>query len=150
MAWSRWKAISCFNRGTEGESLQPIMADPTGTHDSRPAAFMQYAHCMHDEGVPAWGHDGCKQPDEPKVMGYVIRTRRYRYIEWVRFNKSAPTGAMAQWDQVLGTELYDHTESDSVENGVEAANVVAQPAYKQAVEALSKQLRAGWRAAKGQ
>jgi hypothetical protein len=82
-------------------------------------------------------------------MGYAIRTRQFRYIEWVKFDKHAvPATAMPQWDQLLGTELYDHTKSDTVENVAEAANVVAEPQYQDDVKALSKQLRAGWRAAK--
>jgi hypothetical protein len=44
--------------------------------------------------------------------------------------------------------FYDHSKSDTVENIAEAANMVADPAYADAVKALSKQLRAGWRAAK--
>ena len=56
---------------TEGRSLAPIMKDPAGTHNARPAAFMQYATCMHDEMV--W-HDCCAEPKEPRVMGYAIRT----------------------------------------------------------------------------
>eukprot|EP00041_Stephanoeca_diplocostata_P025244 m.656893 g.656893 ORF g.656893 m.656893 type:complete len:80 (-) comp22708_c0_seq2:730-969(-) len=35
---------------TEGTSLKGVLADPAGTEDFSPAAFMQYAHCMHDEG----------------------------------------------------------------------------------------------------
>jgi hypothetical protein len=36
---------------------------------------------------------------EPLVMGYAMRTRRYRYIEWVPFN-STTTPPTAHWDQV--------------------------------------------------
>lgn len=61
---------------TEGSSLRPVMEDPNRSRDSfKDAAFMQYAHCMHDEMI--W-HDGCNDPSEPKVMGYAIRTRRWR------------------------------------------------------------------------
>lgn len=126
---------------TEGGSLQPVLADPIGTAEWRDAAFMQYAACMHDE-QQVW-HDACADPDEPRVMGYAMRTRRWRYIEWVRFNKTA---AAPVWSEVLGTELYDHTAADSVENAAEAANVVAEPSLAETVTALSKQLRAGWRA----
>lgn len=129
---------------TEGRSLVPIMANPAGTGQSRRAAFMQYAACMHDEAV--W-HDACASDDEPRVMGYAIRTRRWRYIEWVRFDK-ATTPPTPRWDDVLGTELYDHTEGDSVENAAEAANVVAQPALASVVAELSRQLRSGWRASR--
>ena len=48
--------------------------------------------------------------------------------------------------QVYGTELYDHTEEDSVENVAESRNVVVLHAGD-VVKKLSKQLHAGWRAA---
>ena len=43
---------------------------------------------MHDEPIPGhpW-HDGCANGTEPLVMGYALRTRRWRYIEWVGFEK---------------------------------------------------------------
>jgi iduronate 2-sulfatase len=127
---------------TEGRSLAPIMADPAGTTHSRRAAFMQYAACMHDDKV--W-HDACAADDEPRVMGYAIRTRRWRYVEWVGFEK-ATTPPTPRWDRVFGTELYDHTDGDSVENAAEATNVVAEPALASVVAGLSRQLRRGWRA----
>jgi len=127
----------------EGSSLRPVMANPSGMHDWRSAAFMQYAQCMHDEQV--W-HDACFGENQPEIMGYAIRTRRWRYIEWVRFNK---TTATPLWDQLLGTELYDHTEDDTVANIAESANVVAKPELSDIVTSLSRQLRAGWRASDG-
>ena len=132
---------------TEGHDLSPIMADPTGTKDVRKAAFMQYAACMHDEGVSlGFGHDGCDADDEPMVMGYAMRTRRWRYIEWVKFNKGDNSTAPApDWTEVVGTELYDHGIVDSVENVAESVNAVADPQFKATVAQLSKQLRAGWR-----
>jgi iduronate 2-sulfatase len=126
---------------TEGSSLKPMMVDPTGTADARPAAFMQYAYCMHDEGV--W-HDACNGPADPMVMGYAIRTRRWRYIEWVRFDKSTVPPTI-KWEQLLGTELYDHTAADTVANVAESVNVVAEPQLAAVVKQLSAQLHAGWR-----
>ena len=102
--------------------------------------FMQYAACMHDEGV--W-HDACSHPDAPHVMGYALRTRRWRYVEWVRFDKHQ---AAPLWDQgPVGTELYDHTENDTVANVAESVNVVARPENAAVVARLSRMLRAGWR-----
>ena len=97
---------------------------------------------MHDEGF--W-HDGCNDPAEPKVMGYAVRTRRWRYIEWVAFDKTT-TPPTIHWDVVMGTELYDHGEQDSVENAAESVNVVAVPANVAIVKQLSATLHAGWRA----
>lgn len=124
---------------TEGRSLREIMADPAGTTNLRTASFMQYASCMHDEGV--W-HDACAGVLEPNVMGYAVRTRRWRYVEWVRFNVSADP-PQPVWAEVLGTELYDHTEDDSVENMAEAVNVVARAENLAVVQNLSQLLRRG-------
>eukprot|EP00037_Helgoeca_nana_P013417 m.123492 g.123492 ORF g.123492 m.123492 type:complete len:522 (-) comp22016_c0_seq5:66-1631(-) len=126
----------------EGASLSPVLHNPNQTEDWKAAAFMQYAHCMHDEGF--W-HDGCSDPAEPKVMGYAIRTRRWRYIEWVGFNKTT-TPPTIHWDAVFGTELYDHTDDDTVANVAESANVVAVAANAATVKQLSGMLHRGWRA----
>merc|ERR1712070_1167180 len=88
---------------------------------------------------------GCASSDEPKIMGYALRTRRWRYIEWVRFNKSA---AVPIWSEVLGTELYDHTEDDTVENFAESVNVVGETKLAEIVKSLSHRLHAGWRGAR--
>jgi len=127
---------------TEGQSLAPLMADPAGTRETRAAVFMQYAYCMHDAPGGAW-HDQCDSDSEPHVMGYAMRTRRWRYVEWVRFNKTTlpPTPL---WDHLLGTELYDHSVADTVENVAESVNRVADPALQDKVAALSRQLHAGW------
>lgn len=117
------------------------MADPEGSVSSRPAAFMQYAYCMHDEGV--W-HDACKNRDDPHVMGYAIRTRRWRYVEWVKFDRAT---ASPVWTERLGSELYDHTEHDTVKNVAESVNVVLVPENQGVVDELRKQLHAGWRGA---
>ena len=134
---------------TEGQSLVPILADPDGpAARARTAAFMQYAACMHDDGI--W-HDGCAADSEPRVMGYAIRTRRWRYVEWVHFEKGNATAPPTpRWDlPQLGSELYDHGADDpgiAVNNAAEAVNVVADPALASTVEELRRQLRAGWRA----
>ena len=61
---------------TEGRSLASIMSDTQSERAAEvsansEAAFMQYAACMHDDGI--W-HDGCDAAAEPHVMGYAIRT----------------------------------------------------------------------------
>ncbi|MDQ3255205.1 MAG: iduronate sulfatase, partial [Acidobacteriota bacterium] len=76
------------------------------------AAFSQY---------PRGGH----------VMGYSIRTERYRYTEWSEPGK-AP----------VGVELYDH-RADPAEN----FNIANLPENNTIVAELSRQLKAGWRAA---
>jgi arylsulfatase A-like enzyme len=64
-------------------------------------------------------------------MGYSMRTDRYRFVEW-QFQDEK--------DNVC--ELYDHS-TDPNEN----VSLALQPEYKQLVEELRQQLRAGWKAA---
>lgn len=95
----------------EGTSFAPLLDDP-----ARPwklAAFSQY-------------------PRRGNVMGYTMRTDRYRYTEWWQ----RETG------DVLARELYDHAR-DPQEN----VNAVSKPEYAEAVVQLARQLRQGWRAA---
>ncbi len=125
----------------EGESLRTIMEGRE--QHIRSAAFMQYAHCMHDDKI--W-HDACANNSEPHVMGYAIRTRRWRYVEWVKFNKIT---AQPIWEKLLGTELYDHTLEDIVENKAESVNVVMYPENSLIVKKLSEMLHKGWRGAVG-
>ena len=72
------------------------------------------------------------------IMGYTIRTEKYRYTEWVLF-QHAPIYRPV-WAPLYGAELYDH-KLDPEEN----RNVFSDPAYYQVREQLSKDLHAGWR-----
>jgi iduronate 2-sulfatase len=64
-------------------------------------------------------------------MGYAMRTARYRYIEWQENGKP------------VGRELYDYqTDPD------ETVSLADKPEHAALVEQLSKQLNAGWQAAK--
>ncbi len=96
--------------GLEGTSLVPVIENPA--RPWKPAAFSQYPR--------------------GKVMGYSMRTDRYRYTEWLPRDGGEP----------VAVELYDH-QVDPQEN----VNVVGRPENKDLVAGLSKQLRKGWRAA---
>jgi iduronate 2-sulfatase len=92
----------------EGRSVMPLLDEPGRMW--KKAAFSQYPR--------------------GKVMGYTMRTKRFRYTEW----QDRKTG------KVLARELYDH-EKDPQEN----VNAVAQPEYKQDVQRLARILKGGWR-----
>jgi iduronate 2-sulfatase len=99
----------------EGVSMKPLLDDP-----SRPwktAAFSQYPR-THDE-----------QP----LMGYAMRTDRYRYVEW----RNRATG------EAVAHELYDH-QTDPGEN----QNVAGLAENKELLVRLAVQLKGGWQAAK--
>lgn len=61
-------------------------------------------------------------------MGYSVRTDRYRYVEWVRFEDGA----------VAGRELYDElTDADETEN------IAGLPEHAGRVNRMSELLRSG-------
>lgn len=95
--------------GLEGTSFAPLLRDPK--LDWKPAAFSQYPR--------------------GKLMGYSMRTDRYRYTEWAEKGK-APEGI----------ELYDH-KRDPDEN----VNIANLPENKKLVAQLSEQLKKGWKGA---
>ena len=106
---------------TEGDSLMPLIKDPQ-SHAWKKRVFSQYP----------------RHADHADIMGYSMRTDRYRYTEWVQF-EYAPR-YKPKWDKVFGVELYDHV-LDPDEN----VNVYAEPSLKPLVKGLSKMLHQGWR-----
>ena len=91
----------------EGKSLVPLLDKPD--QPWQPAAFSQFKR--RDGGVP--------------LMGYAMRTDRYRYVEW----QDRRTG------KVVAVELYDH-EKDPGEN----VNVAERAEQKELVAKLSQQM----------
>ncbi len=89
----------------DGRSFAPLVTDPTRPHKN--AAFSQYPR--------------------GSVMGYSMRTDRYRLTRWVE--RDDPEKAVA-------VELYDH-RNDPGEN----VNVAADPANAALVEQLTARLR---------
>lgn len=101
----------------EGLSLAPLLQQPNLPWKT--AAFSQFPR--------PWTYRG-----EPEVMGYSMRTERYRYTEWQDFRSGG----------ALERELYDHADSHA-----EIDNVAGDASYEQTLNDLSTRLRAGWRAA---
>ena len=96
--------------GLEGTSLAPVMRNPK--RNVKRAAFSQI-------------------PRAQNVMGYTMRTDRYRYTEWIKDGKLN-----------VGTELYDY-KADPQGN----VNIASQPENKQLVDKLAGWLHSGWNAA---
>ena len=107
----------------EGQSLMPLVQPPPGFQWKK-AAFSQYP----------------RQINKAKIMGYTVRTDRYRYTEWPEFTYAPDY--KPNWNNLFGVELYDH-QIDPEEN----KNRVYDPSYQTTVKELSKTLRDGWRAA---
>jgi arylsulfatase A-like enzyme len=96
----------------EGTSLVPLLEAPS--REWKRAAFSQY-------------------PRRGTVMGYSMRTDRYRYTEW-----QAERGA----GEVVARELYDHRE-DPAEN----VNLAGREEHAKLVAQLSGWLGEGWEGA---
>ncbi|MGI9428493.1 MAG: sulfatase-like hydrolase/transferase, partial [Bythopirellula sp.] len=97
----------------EGSSLKPLMSSPTAAPDN--AAFSQYPRGGNAD------HGG-------KMMGYSIRTDRWRYTEWIE---------RASGD-VVASELYDHDNDPQ-----ETVNRAGRPEHEKLVAQLSRKLSAG-------
>ncbi len=99
----------------EGISFAPVIDNPA--RPWKKAAFSQYPRSSG--GTP--------------LMGYSMRTDRYRFTAWLQRRNP---------DQVDAFELYDH-QADPQEN----VNLARQPASGELIDRLLPQLRAGWRGA---
>ena len=87
-----------------------------------------------DEPETPWKKAAFSQYPRGSIMGYTMRTDRYRYTLWVQ--RKNP-------EIVVARELYDH-ETDPMEN----VNVSGDPKNAKVVRELEEQLRAGWKAAR--
>jgi iduronate 2-sulfatase len=99
----------------EGVSLKPVLNDPQ--RSVKTAAFSQYP----------------RKSGKTNLMGYTMRTERYRLTRWVH---------TADHTKVDAVELYDH-QADPQEN----KNIATDPANTALVEKLTQQWLAGWQGA---
>ncbi len=97
----------------EGTSFAPLLNDPKTPWKA--AAFSQYPRGGKETGP---------------LMGYAVRTDRYRYMEW---RKKGTT-------EVVARELYDHQTDPN-----EDVNIADLPANKDILEQHAKILAAGWK-----
>ncbi|SUS08224.1 Iduronate sulfatase [uncultured Defluviicoccus sp.] len=99
----------------EGKSLRPLLDDPR--RPWKQAAFSQYPRNYGGRSL----------------MGYSMRTDRYRFTVWLDRSGGGKIEAI---------ELYDH-QADPQEN----TNIATEPGNAALVQTLTAQWRAGWRAA---
>ena len=97
----------------EGKSLRPVLDDPQEKVKS--GALTQHPRPAY----PAAGED-------PRAMGYSLRTDRFRYTRWQDF----------QSGELLAEELYDHRDDPH-----ETINAVADDAHQAVLPDLRRQLR---------
>lgn len=106
----------------EGTSLIPLIMDKSVSWKN--ASFSQYP----------------RHRNNTMIMGYTMRTDKYRYTEWPKFS-DAPV-YKPDWTQLFGVELYNHL-TDPEENH----NKANDPTYATIRKQLSEALRDGWRKA---
>ena len=126
----------------EGVSVAPLLTNPK--MEWKKVAFSQYARPQY-AGL-------FKIPNEPAfdeaqngedVMGYTIRVDQYRFVEWYKFNR---TTAVPDFNNIWGTELYNHTDPVMFFND-ENINMAKQDGMQSLVKELRSMLQKGWRAA---
>ncbi|CAH2091692.1 unnamed protein product [Euphydryas editha] len=113
----------------DGKSLVPLMSDKSHFSNLIKFAISQYprpsVHPVNNSDKP--------RLRDIKIMGYSIRTKRYRYTEWVEFNN---TMFSRNWNKLYGVELYDHTLDEEESN-----NLYDENKYKNVKNKLSNLLR---------
>jgi iduronate 2-sulfatase len=139
----------------EGCSFVPLLAEPGRPWKS--AAFSQFPCPSLREwaGLPAsqameamfrplleeseheWNPNAAKEDprntENEHIMGYSMRTDRYRFTRWIDRHDD---------NKLIAVELYDHLK-DPAEN----VNLAADPANAALVQQLTEQFQRGWRGA---
>ncbi len=96
----------------EGKDISPLLKNPTAA--VRSAILSQYPRFVN--GTP--------------VMGYTLRSERYRYVKWVAMNyrEGERTGLL------VATELYDYQEDP-----METVNLASSPEHASVVKEFEKE-----------
>ncbi|CAL1283124.1 unnamed protein product [Larinioides sclopetarius] len=122
---------------SEGLSFYPLIehlvTDPWIDFNWKTATFSQY---------PRPSLSPKNNSDQPELkdiryMGYSIRTARFRYTEWVKFDKDK---FKPDWPVIISRELYDHKQDPR-----EMINVSDLDEYANMVIELSRKIKKGWR-----
>ena len=97
----------------QGKSLKPVMLDNKAK--VKEFSVSQYPRKLQKEEVKKKGYD------DNKIMGYSLRTDKYRFTIWMsNFTSDQPFKA----DKIYATEMYDY-----VKDPLEKANVVHDKNY---------------------
>jgi len=116
---------------TEFVDMYPTLCDVCDLPMPEHLEGLSLAPLLQDAARP-WKAAAFSQYPRGDVMGYTMRTSKFRYTEW----RDRESG------ELRATELYDH-RSDSQEN----ANVAARPEHAETVASLARQMARGWREA---
>lgn len=108
----------------QGTSVVPLLENPDKEWKS--AAFSQFL----------LGRYGRTTNIKKEIMGYTMRTDKYRYVEWYDWNKDNTRG------ELLSRQLFDH-DSDPQEN----QDLANQAQYKKTIDKLAGMMADGWKKA---
>jgi len=117
---------------TEFVDIYPTLCELCGLDLPGHLEGTSMAPLLENPGRP-WKRAVFSQYPRGQVMGYSMRTGRYRYTEW----RNIESGA------VKARELYDHRQ-DSMEN----INLAGSPEFRDTVKTLAVMLGQGYQAAK--
>ena len=98
-----------------GKSLVPVMKDPK--KEVKTYAISQYH----------------RKVNKQNVMGYTLRTKRYRYTAW--YQEDYRKTKVVATTKIVGTELYDY-EKDPLET----ENLATKPEYQKVVKEHEKMM----------
>ena len=112
--------------------IYPSLCDLAGLPTPEAVEGTSFVPLMRDPNLP-WKSAAFSQYPRGKVMGYSMRTDRWRYTEWVRRDEGR---------EVVARELYDHV-NDPAEN----VNVAGNAAHAETVKRLAAMMAAGWQGA---
>ncbi|MCZ6675134.1 MAG: sulfatase [Verrucomicrobia bacterium] len=104
----------------EGLSMKPLLSKPN--RPWKTATFNQYPRMF----------EGVRHEKHGDVMGYAVRTDRYRYVEWKEWESG----------KVVASELYDHQTDPE-----EMINIASQIDQAATVFQHQRFLEAGWKGA---
>eukprot|EP00448_Togula_jolla_P031147 CAMPEP_0170648532 /NCGR_PEP_ID=MMETSP0224-20130122/44786_1 /TAXON_ID=285029 /ORGANISM="Togula jolla, Strain CCCM 725" /LENGTH=480 /DNA_ID=CAMNT_0010980067 /DNA_START=325 /DNA_END=1767 /DNA_ORIENTATION=+ len=118
-----------------GTSLAPVFEDPMNI-SLKKFALGQFA--KPHLGQP-WKVSAITKLEDINIMGYTIRTDRWRYTAWFRFDGIRQVPLI---EEELSNELYDHAEDDGqMDSSCEAKNMVHHDKWRSVVEDLDKRLK---------
>lgn len=144
----RGGAFARAGRGTTSAELvelldvYPTLVDIAGLPPNHALEGKSLArHLLADEPGPGDGAVVLSQIEHGGLMGFSLRTTRWRYTEWVMVNKNFGNASppQAEWcedptSKACATELYDHRGDDGTDmDKFENQNLAVLPEYADAV-----------------
>jgi len=124
---------------TEFVDIYPSLCDLHGLEKPNHLDGYSFLPLLNEPNLPwkkavfsIWVHKKYRYDEEIQIIGYTMKTDRYRYTEW----KHTQSGV------VKTVELYDH-RLDQQEN----SNVVDNPEYATDLVELKEMMKKGWKSA---